>query len=180
MYKLTQILDYYFPARVGRRFARKRKIVIESRKATEDYLKWMRRLKKKYYCPRPTYTPPDFLSRKREIKIIPPNTWVRVKGGATLRYVTKANTKECFEDDGKVSAQSPSSYCHYKNYEPCKTLPKGAIQTRIQNIIFEGAPQLKGGDAIKLMNHLTQATKKVTEYITTLNPQQDENNQKEL
>ena len=44
-------------------------------------------------------------------------TWVKAKRSCGIRYVTRQTNKECFEDDGKVSGQIPSPYCHYDNYE---------------------------------------------------------------
>lgn len=47
----------------------------------------------------------------------PVGTWVKAKRSGGVRYVTRPNNKECFEDDGKVSGQAASPYCHYNNYE---------------------------------------------------------------
>jgi hypothetical protein len=55
-------------------------------------------------------------------KIIPDNTWVKVKWGNftsnNVRFVTRKMTDNFFEDDGKLSLQEPSKYCNYDLYEP--------------------------------------------------------------
>lgn len=49
--------------------------------------------------------------------MIPKDTWVKSKRSGGMRYITKHNKKDCFEDDGKISGQPASPYCHYDNYE---------------------------------------------------------------
>ena len=44
-------------------------------------------------------------------------SWVVAKRSGGKRYVTRDSVKGCFEDDGKISLQSPSPYCHYDEYE---------------------------------------------------------------
>jgi len=47
----------------------------------------------------------------------PSGIWVKAKRSGGIRYVTRQTNNECFEDDGKVSGQAASPYCHYDNYE---------------------------------------------------------------
>lgn len=47
----------------------------------------------------------------------PNGTWVKAKRSGGIRYVTRQTNSECFEDDGKMSGQAASPYCHYDNYE---------------------------------------------------------------
>ena len=63
--------------------------------------------------PRQPHLPQTNVSRS----YFPIGTWVKAKRSGGKRYVTRHNTKECFEDDGKVSGQAASAYCHYDNYE---------------------------------------------------------------
>lgn len=44
-------------------------------------------------------------------------TWVKAINSGGLRFVTKQTNEYCFLDDGKVSGQSPSPHCYYKNYK---------------------------------------------------------------
>jgi hypothetical protein len=48
----------------------------------------------------------------------PAGTWVRVKNGEGIRYVTMQTSTETFLDDGKCSLQPYSRHCYYKYYEP--------------------------------------------------------------
>lgn len=48
--------------------------------------------------------------------MFPIGSWVKCKNNNELRYVTKHTDKYRFEDDGKLSKQSPSPHCWYKNY----------------------------------------------------------------
>lgn len=54
---------------------------------------------------------------EKEYEFIPSGTWVKCISNGILRFVTKAN-KSSFEDDGKISGQSPAPLCHYKYYRP--------------------------------------------------------------
>ena len=47
----------------------------------------------------------------------PDGTWVKAKRSGGIRYVTRQTNSECFEDDGKLSGQAASPYCHYDDYE---------------------------------------------------------------
>lgn len=47
----------------------------------------------------------------------PDGTWVKAKRSGGIRYITRQTNSECFEDDGKVSGQPASPYCHFDNYE---------------------------------------------------------------
>lgn len=47
MKKLNTFLDALFPSRIGKRFARKRKIGIENKQAKEDVLKYFRRVERR-------------------------------------------------------------------------------------------------------------------------------------
>lgn len=52
------------------------------------------------------------------MRTIKENTWVKCVRNDELRYVTRYNGKDMFEDDGTVSGQSPSPWCHDEHYEP--------------------------------------------------------------
>ncbi len=47
----------------------------------------------------------------------PKGTWVKAKLNGIKRYVTGNRDSGCFYDDGKLSGQKQSIYCHYYNYE---------------------------------------------------------------
>lgn len=57
------------------------------------------------------------IQRRVNSRHFPVGTWVKAKRNGDKRYVTRHSTKDCFEDDGKISGQPASSYCHYGNYE---------------------------------------------------------------
>lgn len=46
------------------------------------------------------------------------NTFVKVKNGTKLRFITKIINGRIFLDDGKVSGLPASPSCKFKNYEP--------------------------------------------------------------
>lgn len=54
---------------------------------------------------------------KLDYSPIPIGSWVKAKRSGGIRYITKQINKKCFEDDGKLSKQSPSIHCYYSNYE---------------------------------------------------------------
>lgn len=56
---------------------------------------------------------------KNKYSIIPQNCFVISKSGQ-IRFVTKHKNSDTFIDDGLISKQPPSNYCHYENYKQIK------------------------------------------------------------
>lgn len=62
---------------------------------------------------------------------IPDGSLVRAKSNHAIRYVTRQSSNHTFEDDGKVSCETPSSSCLYVNYEFIPTAPPDPIYPSI-------------------------------------------------
>jgi hypothetical protein len=43
--------------------------------------------------------------------------WVKAKKSGGIRFITKITNSRYFEDDGKLSKQSPSPHCWFEDYE---------------------------------------------------------------